>query len=113
MPPWVNRFCTSDLNPLNNEANLKGIFSQLAETASELVWVHAVSLGETRTAAMLLKALRLQYPALRLLLTHGTATGREEGRGAAQIYRPARRHPGSPGTARRQSSGFSATSSRA
>jgi 3-deoxy-D-manno-octulosonic-acid transferase len=74
-----------------------GHYSQPVETASEMVWVHAVSLGETRTAAMLLKALRAQYPALRLLLTHGTATGREEGRallnsigrpGDAQVWQP-------------------------
>ena len=66
-----------------------GRYRQPAETASELVWVHAVSLGETRTAAMLLKALRANYPALRLLLTHGTATGREEGRALLQsIGRP-------------------------
>jgi len=57
-----------------------GHYSQPPEAASELVWVHAVSLGETRTAAILLKAMRAQNPALRLLLTHGTATGREEGR---------------------------------
>ncbi|MDQ3058725.1 MAG: 3-deoxy-D-manno-octulosonic acid transferase [Pseudomonadota bacterium] len=61
-----------------------GHYSQPAETASELVWVHAVSLGEMRTAAMLLKALRAHHPALRLLLTHGTATGRAEGRAVLQ-----------------------------
>ncbi|MDH6185827.1 3-deoxy-D-manno-octulosonic acid transferase [Polaromonas sp. CG_23.6] len=74
-----------------------GHYAQPAEAVSELVWVHAVSLGETRTAAMLLKALRKQYPALRLLLTHGTATGREEGRallksigqpGDVQVWQP-------------------------
>ena len=74
-----------------------GHYTQPAETASELLWVHAVSLGETRTAAMLLKALRAQYPALRWLLTHGTATGREEGRallksigqpGDVQVWQP-------------------------
>lgn len=74
-----------------------GHYTQPVETASELVWVHAVSLGETRTAAMLLKALRARYPALRLLLTHGTATGREEGRallksigqpGDVQVWQP-------------------------
>ena len=43
------------------------------------VWVHAVSLGETRAAAALLDALRALRPGLRLLLTHGTATGREAG----------------------------------
>ena len=74
-----------------------GHYSQPAESASELVWVHAVSLGETRTAAVLLKALRAEHPALRLLLTHGTATGREEGRallkaigrsGDVQVWQP-------------------------
>jgi len=44
------------------------------------VWVHAVSLGETRAAAALIDAMRAQRPGLRLLLTHGTATGREAGR---------------------------------
>lgn len=43
------------------------------------VWVHAVSLGETRAAAALITALRQQQPGLRLLLTHGTATGRTAG----------------------------------
>lgn len=74
-----------------------GRYTQPVETASELVWVHAVSLGETRAAAVLLKALRAHCPALRLLLTHGTATGREEGRallksigrpGDVQVWQP-------------------------
>ncbi|MDB5939910.1 MAG: Three-deoxy-D-manno-octulosonic-acid transferase domain protein [Polaromonas sp.] len=74
-----------------------GQYAQPPEADSQLVWVHAVSLGETRTAAMLLKALRAQHPALRLLLTHGTATGREEGRallrsigrpGDVQVWQP-------------------------
>jgi 3-deoxy-D-manno-octulosonic-acid transferase len=44
------------------------------------VWLHAVSLGETRAAAALVDALRDRDPSVRLLLTHGTATGREAGR---------------------------------
>lgn len=43
------------------------------------LWVHAVSLGETRAAQALIDALRARHPGLRLLLTHGTATGREAG----------------------------------
>jgi 3-deoxy-D-manno-octulosonic-acid transferase len=43
------------------------------------VWIHAVSLGETRAAAALIDALRRQRPGLKLLLTHSTATGREAG----------------------------------
>ena len=57
------------------------------------LWVHAVSLGETRAAAVLLKELRAQWPAYRLLLTHGTATGRAEGAGLlragdVQVWQP-------------------------
>jgi 3-deoxy-D-manno-octulosonic-acid transferase len=44
------------------------------------VWVHAVSLGETRAASALIDALRELRPGMRLLLTHGTATGREAGK---------------------------------
>jgi 3-deoxy-D-manno-octulosonic-acid transferase len=44
------------------------------------LWLHAVSLGETRAAALLLAQLRQQQPGLRLLLTHGTATGWTAGR---------------------------------
>ena len=43
------------------------------------VWLHAVSLGETRAAGALVDALRERLPGMRLLLTHGTATGREAG----------------------------------
>ena len=45
------------------------------------IWVHAVSLGETRAAAALIDALRALRPPMRLLLTHSTATGREAGAG--------------------------------
>ena len=45
------------------------------------------------TAALLLKALRARHPGLRLLLTHGTATGRAEGVGLlrpgdVQVWQP-------------------------
>lgn len=57
------------------------------------LWVHAVSLGETRAAAALIDTLRQQHPRLRLLLTHSTATGREAGQallreGDAQAWLP-------------------------
>ena len=57
------------------------------------VWVHAVSLGETRAAAVLVAQLRVALPGMRLLLTHGTATGREQGRallraGDVQVWQP-------------------------
>ena len=49
------------------------------QKAGPLVWLHAVSLGETRAVAPLVNALRQQQPTMRLLLTHSTATGREAG----------------------------------
>jgi len=50
----------------------------LAPVAQPLLWIHAVSLGETRAAAVLIAALRAEMPEMRLLLTSGTATGRAE-----------------------------------
>lgn len=57
------------------------------------LWLHAVSLGETRAAAALVAALRARQPGLRLVLTHGTATGREAGQallapGDQQLWLP-------------------------
>ena len=51
-----------------------------AAPAPGCLWLHAVSLGETRAAAPLIDALRAWQPGLRLLLTHGTATGLQAGR---------------------------------
>ncbi len=63
------------------------------DALGRFVWIHAVSLGETRAAAILLTALRAQWPDMRLLLTHGTATGRAEGEklllpGDVQVWQP-------------------------
>jgi 3-deoxy-D-manno-octulosonic-acid transferase len=55
-----------------------GLFD--GEVVPGRLWLHAVSLGETRAAVPLIEALRAQRPGLQLLLTHGTATGREAGR---------------------------------
>ena len=57
------------------------------------VWLHAVSLGETRAAAILLAELRRTYPEMQLVLTHGTATGRQQGvsllrAGDVQVWQP-------------------------
>lgn len=52
-----------------------GRFGSQAEQGR--VWVHAVSLGETRAARTLVDALLAE--GCRVLLTHTTATGREEG----------------------------------
>lgn len=63
------------------------------DCAGQWVWVHAVSLGETRAAALLIAELRAAMPGMRLLLTNGTATGRAEGRkllqpGDLQVWQP-------------------------
>ncbi|MGZ5126958.1 MAG: lipid IV(A) 3-deoxy-D-manno-octulosonic acid transferase [Burkholderiales bacterium] len=44
-----------------------------------LIWLHAVSVGETRAAEPLVRALEARYPDHRLLLTHMTPTGRRTG----------------------------------
>ncbi len=71
-----------------------GRYSVQAESGGTgWIWVHAVSLGETRAAAVLINALRERLPGMRLLLTHGTATGRAEGQsllreGDVQVWQP-------------------------
>lgn len=44
-----------------------------------LLWVHAVSVGETRAAEPLIRALRERFPRHGVLLTHMTPTGRATG----------------------------------
>ena len=46
---------------------------------SPLLWVHAVSVGETRAAEPLIRTLLARYPSHHLLLTHMTPTGRATG----------------------------------
>ena len=41
-----------------------------------VIWLHTVSVGETRAAATLVQRLRERYPHHQLLLTHTTPTGR-------------------------------------
>ena len=44
------------------------------------LWIHAVSVGETRAAEPLIDALMAAYPYSRIVLTHMTPTGRAAGR---------------------------------
>ena len=44
-----------------------------------LIWIHAVSVGETRACIPLIAALQACYPRHQILLTHMTPTGRETG----------------------------------
>jgi 3-deoxy-D-manno-octulosonic-acid transferase len=48
-----------------------------------VIWIHAVSLGETRAAQPLVAALRARYPDHAFLVTHMTATGRAA---ASELY---------------------------
>ena len=68
-----------------------GTYEQPAQAGAW--WIHAVSLGETRAAGILIEHLRRLKPDVRVLLTHGTATGRAEGErwvraGDAQAWLP-------------------------
>lgn len=58
-----------------------------------VIWLHTVSVGETRAAATLIQALRASYPQHRILLTHTTPTGRAAseqlyGDGVLRVYLP-------------------------
>lgn len=44
-----------------------------------LIWLHCVSVGETRAAKPLIDALLAKYPSHQILLSHTTPTGREAG----------------------------------
>jgi 3-deoxy-D-manno-octulosonic-acid transferase len=50
-----------------------------ADNLAPLVWVHAVSVGETRAAQPLIEALQRAHPDARILLTHMTPSGRATG----------------------------------
>jgi len=51
-----------------------------ADPLRPLLWVHAVSVGETRAAEPLIDSLLVAYPDATVLLTHMTPTGRATGR---------------------------------
>ncbi|HLW11356.1 MAG TPA: lipid IV(A) 3-deoxy-D-manno-octulosonic acid transferase [Casimicrobiaceae bacterium] len=59
-------------------------FGRYAGAASavgnDVLWIHAVSVGETRAVAPLVERLARERPRCTVLLTHMTATGRETGR---------------------------------
>ena len=55
-------------------------FPGAAPSRRPALWVHAVSVGETRASEPLVEALLRQYPDSRILLTHMTPTGRATGK---------------------------------
>jgi 3-deoxy-D-manno-octulosonic-acid transferase len=57
-----------------------GRYSREADAPrGDVVWVHAVSMGETRAAAPLVERIASEYPQATIVLTSMTATGREAG----------------------------------
>ncbi len=58
-----------------------GLYTVKSETP--VIWLHAVSVGETRAATSLIQRLKKTYPDHQILLTHTTPTGRAAG---VQLY---------------------------
>ena len=57
-----------------------GFYPRQAAPAPDTIWLHAVSVGETRAAEPLVDALLAQWPDCRIVLTHMTPTGRATGK---------------------------------
>jgi 3-deoxy-D-manno-octulosonic-acid transferase len=76
---------------LQHIAERFGIFS--IRSAKPVIWLHAVSVGETRATQSLVTKLRDSYPDHQILLTHTTPTGRSAseqifGDGVLRVYLP-------------------------
>ena len=76
---WLRLLWRARLQPayLKNLPERYGFYRQPAP--EKLIWVHAVSVGETRAAQPLIAGLQAQWPGYRILLTGMTPTGRETG----------------------------------
>lgn len=64
-----------------------------ARTAGDVIWIHAVSVGETRAAQPLVAALRQRHPGCQIVMSHMTPTGRQTaetlfGDGVLRVYLP-------------------------
>jgi len=64
-----------------------------AQSNKPVIWLHAVSVGETRAAQSLIARLHATYPDHQILLTHTTPTGRAAGEqlygdGVRRVYLP-------------------------
>ena len=66
---WRERFLGSSSAP--------SAPSTTASAGAPTIWLHAVSVGETRAAQPLIEHLAVRYPRARFVLTHMTPTGRE------------------------------------
>ncbi len=95
LQPWVRRKLhrRAVQEPLYGEQIEQRFGRYDTPVQAMTLWIHAVSLGETRAAGILLAELRRLRPDLRVLLTHGTATGLAQGQtllqpGDAQAWLP-------------------------
>lgn len=77
---WLRLLWRSRKQPeyLQHLAERYGFYGQAVP--ARLIWVHAVSVGETRAAQPLIEGLLARWPEHRILLTCMTPTGREAGR---------------------------------
>jgi 3-deoxy-D-manno-octulosonic-acid transferase len=83
--PWVlARLWWRGRNERGYRSDILERFGFYRETpAKPVIWLHAVSVGETRAAEPLLRSLLARYPECELLVTQMTASGREA---AWQLY---------------------------
>lgn len=54
-----------------------GWYSAASGSAGPVIWLHCVSVGETRAAEPLVYELQQRYPGYQILISHGTPTGRQ------------------------------------
>jgi len=72
-------YARSRKEPLYAEAVAERFGYYSTPATSGGIWIHAVSLGETRAIETLVSAIRHNYPGVTFVFTHGTATGRKQG----------------------------------
>ncbi|MBC7786539.1 MAG: lipid IV(A) 3-deoxy-D-manno-octulosonic acid transferase [Methylophilaceae bacterium] len=70
-----------------------GFYAAKNTSNKKIIWLHCVSVGETRAAEPLVKALLLQYPQHQIILSHTTPTGRATsealfGDSVSRVYLP-------------------------
>lgn len=85
-PPFIRHYLRRRSQKQANYAlNWHERFGQTYPHAKQgVIWIHAVSVGETRAAAPLLEKLKLAFPNTPVLITQMTPTGRE----TAQLLYP-------------------------
>ncbi|MCI4076901.1 3-deoxy-D-manno-octulosonic acid transferase, partial [Klebsiella pneumoniae] len=85
-PIWIRRYLDklSGSAPAYREHRDERFGKPYPNPVTGAVWIHAVSVGETRAAQPLIRELRQRFPDAPLLMTQMTPTGRE----TAQVLFP-------------------------